>query len=794
MEIEATNTSPGPAGLLAKLIIKRRGLEDSVVVTDGSWTVQDSKDSAELPAKALAGYGEQPWGKVAAPELHAATYYRRSFKAVKPVMRATAIVTALGWVDLELNGKPVYQDLFTPGWTDYRKRVCYRTYDVTSSVHSGENAIGAILGEGWYAGYIGWAGERDLYGKDPMVRVQLHVEYLDGTSELIATDDSWRATTGPIVAQSILHGEAYDAREEIPGWSTSSFDDSHWQTPAIGPEIAAKLEAFPSQPVLPYKEVRAKKIWKLREGTYLIDFGQNLAGFGRLSLREERGTKIVIRFGERLTADGRLYTTNLRTARATDIYVCKGDGHEVWTPRFTFHGFQYAEISGLSKAPTKDTLVAVAISTATSEVGWLETSDKMMNQLISNAWWTQKMNFVDVPTDCPQRDERLGWTGDAQAYIRTATYFSDTQQFFNKWLTSLDDGQRPDGQYPTVAPLIVSTDDGGPAWADAGVICPWTTYEVYGDLRLLGRHYPQMKRFVEFNRGRWTKDLLPPDDIFGFDDWLNIDAPTPRAIIAQAYFAGSAHLLGKAAKALGNAEDAAHYEALYRDLRTAFQRAYVLEDGRIKGETQCGYVLALAFDLLDEPAAKKAQQLLVADIEKRGWHLSTGFVGTRDIMNVLSKCGRNDVAFRLLHNTTFPSWGFTIVNGATSIWERWDGWTPEKGYQDPGMNSFAHYAYGSVVGWMFDQIGGIAELSPGYDTISIAPQIDPRLQWAKCRYDSVHGPILVEWKLQGKQLHLHVEVPPNTTASVKVPGKSDLEGGTAQIGSGTYSFNSAFVR
>jgi alpha-L-rhamnosidase len=365
---------------------------------------------------------------------------------------------------------------------------------------------------------------------------------------------------------------------------------------------------------------------------------------------------------------------------------------------------------------------------------------------------------------------------------------ADVQPFFTKWLVSLDDGQRADGQYPMVAPVKVAGDDGGPAWADAGVICPWTIYDTYGDRELLARHYPNMKRFVEFCEKRSTADLLPPAQFHCFGDWLNINSPTPNEVIYSAYFAGSTRILARAARVLGKDADAVRYEALYARLRDVFTKTYVSADGTVRGDSQCGYVLALAFDLLPEELATKAADRLVADIEKRGWHLSTGFVGTRDIMHVLSKIGRNDVAFRLLHNTTFPSWGFTIANGATSIWERWDGWTPEKGFQDPGMNSFAHYAFGAVVGWMFDQPAGISNLTPGFEKVKIAPQIDPNLKWLKSSYNSVRGPIVSNWSVKDKVVSMSVVIPPNVTAEVHIPG-----GKTVTVGSGMYTFSGRLV-
>jgi len=798
----------GESGLLAKLMLEYPGGEKSELVTDGFWEVSASEGTPFSQARVVTVYGGDPWGRVGKKPtvLPAPRYLRKDFLIGKPVKRAVLYASALGLVEPRLNGKAVSDELFTPGWTDYAKRVHIHAWDVTKELRSGDNALGVLLGDGWYSGYVGFGNNRDHYGKKVRALVQLNLEYEDGTGDVVGTDPSWRAATGPTLEADFLMGESYDARLDLPGWDKPGYDDSNWSKVDTGSELSPAIEPFNGHPVRPYAVVKAKSITKKGGDTYVLDLGQNLAGYARLKVRGKRGQKIVLRFAERLNPDGTVYVTNLRGARTIDTYVCKGEGLETWEPRFTFHGFQFIEVTGLGRKPATDDIVGIAISSDTPEVGTLKTSDNMLNKLVSNAWWTQKMNFIDVPTDCPQRDERLGWTGDAQAYVRTAAMLSDVQPFFTKWLVSLDDAQRDDGQYPMVAPLKVAGGDGGPAWADAGVICPWVIYDVYGDKDLLARHYPQMKKFVEFCVKRSTSDLLPPKEFHCFGDWLNINDPTPNEVIYTAYFAGSARILANAARELGNRAEYDKYEDLYRRVRAAFVKAYVTPGGKVKGESQCAYVLALAFDLLEPDLAKKASENLIKNIEKRGWHLSTGFVGTRDIMHVLSKIGRNDVAFRLLHNKTFPSWGFTIVNGATSIWERWDGWTPEKGFQDPGMNSFAHYAFGAVVGWVFDQPAGIQNSSPGFKTVRIAPQIDPNLSWLKSSYDSVRGRIVSEWSVKNGRLTMKVVVPPNVTGEVVVPGtdarmkpqgapgQKSAPGTVFRVSSGEYTFTSDLAK
>jgi alpha-L-rhamnosidase len=696
-------------------------------------------------------------------------YLRTTFQVKKPVRHATVYSTALGIHDLHLNGQRVSDDYFNPGWTDYTKRVYYRAHDVTSRIRPGDNALGAILADGWFSGYVGFGKQRDHYGKQTRLKAQLHLEYADGSTETVATGTSWKAATGPIVEADFLMGETYDARAAVHGWDNPGFDDSRWTSVIAGAGVKPLVQAHPGPPVRPFAELKPRTITAPKPGVYVLDLGQNFAGVPRLKLHGEPGQKITLRFAERLNPDGTIYTANLRSARCIDTYICDGKSEETWSPRFTFHGFQYVEITGLKSPPAAGTLTGIALSSATSVVGRFDCSDPMLNKLHGNGYWTQRANFIDIPTDCPQRDERLGWTGDAQVYIRTATLNCDVQAFFNKWLVDLVDGQRPDGQFPMVAPVKVAGDDGGPAWADAGVICPWTIYQVYGDRRVLERQYPSMVKFVEFCRQRSTSELLPPAQFHCFGDWLSIGADTPKDVIFTAYFALSTKLTAEAALVLGKTEDAARLHDLHQKIKAAFNKAYVGGDGRIKGDTQACYVLALAVNLVEGERARQAAGYLVADIEKHGGHLSTGFIGTKDLMLVLSKIGRYDVAYRLLCNDTFPSWGFSIKQGATSIWERWDGWTPEKGFQDPGMNSFAHYSFGAVYQWMVENIGGIKSDGPAYKQIVIEPHPGGRLSHADTSYRSIRGEITTAWNEKNGKLTLYVTIPANTTATVILP-------------------------
>ena len=781
--VTVENAVTSPAGLLLKFTAKTKSGKTITRLTDATWRASSQASAnatnhgAWSACRVLGDHGIAPWGKlktlgtVAPP----AAYLRTGFTVNKPVTRATLYAAALGWSDFHLNGNLVNEEYFSSGWTDYNKRVYHRAYDVTAAIRNGENALGAILSDGWYSGYIGWARKREHYGTKPRVLAQLVLEFADGSRQVVATGPDWKAGTGPITRADILQGETYDATKEIAGWDAPGFNAKSWAAVDTGAEVNPVVQAHPGPAVVPVKEFTAQTITEPKPGVFVFNLGQNFAGVPRLTVRGKAGQKITIRHAERLSPDGTIYTINLRSAEARDVYVCKGKGVEVWSPRLTFHGFQYVEVTGLTEKPTAATLTGVALSSDTAVAGEFACSDPMLNQLHNNIYWTQRANFVDVPTDCPQRDERMGWMGDAQIYIRTATLNTDVQSFFAKWLVDLDDAQREDGQFSKISPvgcLKTMGPDGGPAWADAGVICPWTIYEVYGDKRQLERHYPAMRRFIEFCVNRSTPELLPPAKYHCYGDWVSIKAETPKDVIYTAYFAYSTRLLARAAEALGKTGDAVKYYALFEKIKAAFNKAYVAANGRIKGDTQAAYVLALQFDLVDGANARRAAEYLVDDIRAHDWHLTTGFVGTKDLMLVLAKIGRNDVAYRLVHNDTFPSWGFSIKHGATTIWERWDGWTPEVGFEKSGMNSFAHYSFGAVYQWMAENIGGIRNDGQAYDRIAITPMPDDKFTAARVAYDSIHGNIRSEWKKTAAGLTLNVLIPANTTATVSLPAKS----------------------
>jgi alpha-L-rhamnosidase len=781
LAVVVTNGAPSPAGLVGKLIVELDQGEPIIQRIDTSWKAgtalqpgwngPDFDDSAWGATAEVAPMGATPWGELNTSGLDvlACPMFRKEFTAEKPVRRATVYASALGIYQLHVNGKPVGDDYLTPGWTDYRKRVYYNTYDVTDLVHrEGASAIGAVLSAGWYAGAIGWKSERFHYGNRPRVFVQLELELEDGTIQTISTDGTWKTAFGPYVEGEFLAGETYDARLEMPGWSEPSFDDAAWGPVAVADSIEARLQAYPGVPVRETGRVEPVGIAEHAPGVYVVDLGQNFAGFARLKAKGPAGARVKMRFAEMLNPDGSIYTTNLRTARATDTYVLKGEGEEVWQPRFTFHGFRYIEVTGYPGTLTRDAITGIAINSATPMVGSFECSSPMVNQLYSNITWTQRANFISVPTDCPQRDERMGWTGDAEVFLRAASYNADVAAFFTKWLVDLEDAQRDDGAVYVVAPQVVTDNAGVAAWSDAAVVCPWTIYQVYGDARLLEKHYGMMVRWVEYCRAH-SKDLLRPAE--GYGDWLSIQADTPKDVLGTAFFAESTKLLARAARVLGKESDATKYEQLFDDIKAAFNRAYVADHGRIKGNTQTCYVLALWFELLPEEKREAAVRYLVDDIRARDTHLSTGFVGTSFLMPTLSAVGQNQLAYQLLLGDTFPSWGYSIKHGATSIWERWDGWTAEKGFQDPGMNSFAHYSFGAVARWMFQTVAGIDTDGPGFQKLVIRPQPADGLSWVKASYRSPHGRVATEWKTKGGRFTLDVTVPANTTAKVYLPAE-----------------------
>ena len=626
-------------------------------------------------------------------------------------------------------------------------------------LESGSNAIGAILGDGWFRGNISIKGQNQ-YGKQIRVKAQLQIDYADGRSELIASDPSWKAAFGPILESDMQAGETYDARKEMHGWDCPRFDASNWSAVNVGSALKQKprIQAYPGVPVRKTQELSALTLNEPQPGKFVFDLGQNFSGWIRLKVNGKRGEKIVMRFGEMLNADGTVYTENLRSARVTDTYICNGRCEEVWEPHFTFHGFRYVEITGLSVKPNKETVTGIVVHSDAPIASSFECSNPMLNQLHSNIVWGQRSNYLDVPTDCPQRDERLGWTGDTQVFICSGCYNQDVAAFFTKCNVDLMDTQRADGAFGHQAPVFHG--HGSPGWADAGVICPWTIYQVYGDVRMVAQHYDQMARFIEHCKNRSDK---------GFGDWLAIGSKTPKDLISQAYFAYSTSLMIDMAEALGKKEDAKKYRQLLTSIKSDFQKSFVQADGKIAGDSQTAYCLAIYFDLLTATQREQAAAHLVERILAKDDHLSVGFLGVNILLPALTEIGRSDLAYRLIQNKTYPSWGYSIEQGATTIWERWNSYTKKDGFGPVNMNSFNHYAYGACAEWMFRSMLGIDTDGAGFKKIKMKPEFDKSMPWAKGHYDSIHGRIRSDWKWDKGTFEWNISIPPNTTATVYMP-------------------------
>jgi len=685
--------------------------------------------------------------------------------------------------------------VLSPGWTDYSQRVRYQVYDVTDLLQQGSNVIGAILGDGWAVGHVAWDG-RQQYADRPRFLAQLVLTYEDGSTDIIATGEGWMTSPGPILESDMLMGESYDARREMPGWHTVDFDDTDWAPVEVFQPLDTKLVATNGPLVKRIQELKPKNIQLIEDMVkpcWVVDFGQNMVGWVRLKVSGPAGTTVSIRHAESLNSDGTIYTANLRTARNNDFYTLKGEGEEIWEPRFTFHGFRYVELTGFPGEPTEESITGIVVHSDMNPTGSFECSNRLIDRLQHNILWGQKGNFVDVPTDCPQRDERLGWLGDAQVFFRTAAFNMDVAGFFTKWLQDLQDAQSETGSYPPVAPNPLRWDlaDGGPAWADAGVIIPWEMYLCYGDTGILEQQYDSMCQYIDFLRQTSRDGLRCYNDYEGwrgFGDWLALDGSegreggTSKELIGTAFYAYSTHLMSKIARVLGVPEDVETFTSLSNDAKRAFQKAFVNGDGTMVSETQTGYVLALHFDLLPKDLRAAATNRLAQLIRENGNHLSTGFVGTPYINWVLSESGHLDIAYKLLNQQTWPSWLYSVLNGGTTIWERWDGWTQEKGFQDPSMNSFNHYAYGAIGAWIYAVVGGIDfdPDSPGYKHIKMHPQPGGDLTSAKAELRSIYGPISSAWSCSDGEFDWQISVPANTSATIYIPASERsivLEGG-----------------
>ena len=744
-----------------------------------------------------------------------APFFRKTFVISKPVKRATAYASALGAYELHLNGAPVDSDVLSPGWTDFNKRVHYFGYDVTTQLKRGENVFGAILGDGWYAGYIAFTHKRHYYGGDPRLLVQLEVEYQDGTREMVGTDESWKAAIGPIRRDDLQMGCVYDARLEMNGWDKAGFDDHGWLPAQVDADAKANLMAHPGEPIRPAEEIAAIKITEPKPGVYVFDLGQNMVGWVRLKAKGSAGQEVTVRHAEMLNPDGTIYTTNLRVAKATDIYYLAGKSKRAYEPVFTFHGFRYVEVTGLDYKPKTPDVTGIVAHSDLAQTGWFECSEPLVNKLVQNSLWGQKGNFLDVPTDCPQRDERAGWTGDAQVFMKTACLNMDSPAFYTKWLGDLcEDSQAQNGGFDDVAPGLSEVHFGNTGWSDSGPVCNWRMFEMYDDTRVMLRDYPALVRYMDYLANTSTNFTR---DTGNYGDWLRLSGPQKSRTIGTAYYFYTATTMTKIADALGKFGDAEKYRELAGNIRAAFVQKYLKPDGRIVDDNdetgQTFYALAFGLGLVPVQQENAVAGQFAELLHKENDHIGTGFLGTPFILFALQKAGHPELAYKLVLNKTYPSWLQQVLWGSTTMWERWDGWRPDKGFQNPGMNSFNHYWLGCVSEWLFTQAAGIDTGGLAFQHIVIRPEIvrpAGGFNWVNARYNSIRGEISSQWKLDGDKFFLNVKIPANCTADVYMPASTFsgvTEGGKAvesaegvkflrvengravfEVGSGEYKF------
>ncbi len=724
-----------------------------------------------------------------------APYLRREFELREGVASARLYITSLGLYETQLNGQIVGNQVFSPGWTVYDEHLRYQTFDVTKMLNEGKNVIGAILGDGWFRGRLGFGGgKRNIYGDKLALLAQLEVWYNDGSIEYILTDENWRAATGPILMNSIYDGETYDARLDSSGWSSSGFDDSVWSAVRSIEWNMNSLKAPLGPPVHRTEKVAPVSIQQSPSGKTIVDFGQNLVGRLVIKVKGPAGHTVILRHAEVLE-EGELGTRPLRFADATDRYTLKGEGSEIWEPRFTFHGFRYVEVNDWPGELKREDLSAVVLHSDMERTGWFECSDPLLNRLHENVVWGMRGNFLDIPTDCPQRDERLGWTGDLQVFSPTASFLYDVSGFLQSWLVDLAIEQyKAGGIVPQVVPMVLDRPMSGAAWSDAATIVPWVLYQRFGDVKIIADQYESMKAWVDYMVEVAGENNLW-DTGFQYGDWLDPTAPphipgqarTDKAIVASAYYIRSAELVAQAAELLEHTNDQQHYLSVAKKAREAFAREYITPAGRMMNDAETAYAISLVFDLFSTPEqVQHAGNRLAKLVRDSGYHIRTGFVGTPLICDALCDTGHYATAYRLLLQQECPSWLYPVTMGATTIWERWDSMLPDGSINSGEMTSFNHYALGAVADWMHRTIGGLKPMEPGYHHMSIAPRPGGGLTHAKVRHLTPYGMVESTWKIEDRMFNLSVLVPPNTTAFVTLPD-GDLD--PIEVGSGSWHWS-----
>lgn len=713
-----------------------------------------------------------------AKEETACPVFMKAVSLKKTVRQARIYATALGVYEIRINGKKAGDTFFAPGWTNYKKRLQYQTYDVTELMEQ-ESVLEITVGNGWYKGIYSFTCTPDHYGDRVAVFAELHVTYEDGTKEVIATDTDWKVKTGPVRYSEIYMGETID----------STFAGSE---PAAAEPFSYPIEnltAQESDPVRITKRTPAQELIVTPKGEKVLDFGQNMAGIVEVKAKGTPGQKIVIRHAETLDKDGNFYSETLRQAKSIDTYICDGT-EQTFLPHFTFHGFRYICVEGLEEINPAD-FTACTLHTDMRVTGSFLCSNEMVNQLYRNIQWGQRSNFLDIPTDCPQRDERLGWTGDAQVFCRTASYNMDTARFFAKWLHDMKSEQTKEFGPPHVVPNILQDQDAAAAWSDAATVIPWTVYQMFGDKRILKDQYESMKGYVDYITEHCSENGLWQTG-FQYGDWLALDkeesadrtGATDKFLVANAYYAYSADIVRQAAQVLGLEEDAEKYRRLHADIVRLFDEEYITRTGRMVSETQTGCVLALYFDLAQEKYRGRIAKSLAANIANHKNHLSTGFVGTPYLCHVLSENGMHELAGTLFLKEDYPSWLYAVKKGATTVWERWDSIRPDGSFDESGMNSLNHYAYGSIADWMFEKLAGINRMEPGFKKILIQPRLIKGITSIDASYDSVYGMIRSAWSCKNGKITVDVTVPANATAQIVLPEKEEA----LEVGSGCWHY------
>lgn len=721
---------------------------------------------------------------------------RKTFTLTDKVKKARLYITSQGLYQATINGKQVTENLFTPGWTSYNKRTQYQMYDVTHLLNKGENATGVILGDGWFRGEFGFRKDWYLYGKKLALLYQLEIEYANGLMQTVISDASWKNSYGGIISASIFNGMVYDANKEIANWNTVACDDRNWKNVAVENYPKNHLVQNLSEPVRRIEELSVKKEIITPINEKVFDFGQNLTGRIRFNLKGQKGDTITILHAEVLDKAGNFYIDNLRGAKQRIQYVFKDDEPVVFEPEFTFQGFRYIKIQDFKGEVHATDFTAIVIHSDMEPTGEFVCSDSLVNQLHSNIRWGMRGNFLDVPTDCPQRNERLGWTGDVQVFSETASFLYNTSLFYRKWLEDLKADQLSSGSVAHVVPAVFK-EYGATGWGDAATVVPYNLYRAFGDKLILEQQYSSMKAWVDYLKKQADRDgILRSNSKYG--DWLFFIHPsdwnakpgyTDKDLIATAYMAHSAQLVAQTAEVIGKKEDATVYHQLFLDTKAAFQREYMTSTGRLSSNSQTAYVLALAFDLMPENLRTNALNYLVDDIKSRKYHLSTGFLGTPLLCHALSDNGANDVAYQLFLQKSYPSWLYPVTRGATTIWERWDGIKPDGSFQTAQMNSFNHYAYGAIGSWMYSKVAGIQcdKNNTAYKHIILKPMPDSTLKWMRASYTTLYGTIQSQWSKEENTFKLKVIIPSNTTATIYLPYSNEVK----EVGSGVHKFEYA---